>query len=53
VLALDKLQEADRALFMAAAAPGQLAKTVPTLTEPHGSWVDPIEREWARRYGQG
>jgi putative thiamine transport system substrate-binding protein len=53
VLALDKLPAADRALFTGAAAPGQLARTAPTLPEPHGSWVDPIEREWARRYGQG
>ncbi|MDH4059971.1 MAG: ABC transporter substrate-binding protein [Aquincola sp.] len=53
VLALDKLSATDRALFTAAAARGQLAKTAPTLPEPHGSWVDPIEREWARRHGQG
>jgi putative thiamine transport system substrate-binding protein len=53
VLALDKLSAADRELFSAAAAPGQVAKTAPVILEPHGSWVDPIEREWARRYGQG
>jgi putative thiamine transport system substrate-binding protein len=52
VLALDKLSTADRALFTSSAAPGQVARPAPTLPEPHGSWVDPIEREWARRYGQ-
>jgi putative thiamine transport system substrate-binding protein len=51
VLAPDKLSAADRALFTASAAPGQLARTAPVILEPHGSWVDPIEREWARRYG--
>jgi putative thiamine transport system substrate-binding protein len=53
VLAIDKLAAADRTLFAAGAAPGQLAKNAPTIPEPHGSWVDPIEREWTRRYGQG
>jgi putative thiamine transport system substrate-binding protein len=52
VLALDKLSAADRAQFTAGAAPGQVAQPAPTLPEPHGSWVDPIEREWAKRYGQ-
>jgi putative thiamine transport system substrate-binding protein len=52
VLALEKLGAADRALFSAAAAPGQVARPAPVLPEPHGSWVDPIEREWTRRYGQ-
>ncbi len=52
VLALDKLSAADRALFAAGAAPGQLTRRPRRRSpEPHGSWVDPIEREWARRYG--
>jgi putative thiamine transport system substrate-binding protein len=50
VLAIDRLPAAERALFTATAAPGQLAKTAPVILEPHGSWVDPIEREWVRRY---
>jgi putative thiamine transport system substrate-binding protein len=50
VLSLDKLSAAERALFTGAAAPGQLARSAPVILEPHGSWVDPIEREWARRY---
>jgi len=53
VLALDKLSAAERALFTGTAAPGQVGNAAPTLPEPHGSWVDPIEREWTRRYGQG
>jgi putative thiamine transport system substrate-binding protein len=53
VLALDKLAAAERALFSASAAPGQLTRAAPVILEPHGSWVDPIEREWARRYGAG
>ena len=52
VLAPEKLSAADRALFSAAAAPGQVTRPAPVLPEPHGSWVDPIEREWTRRYGQ-
>ncbi|HET9977820.1 MAG TPA: ABC transporter substrate-binding protein [Burkholderiaceae bacterium] len=50
VLALDKLSPADRARFGANPAPGQVKAFAPVLREPHGSWVDPIEREWARRY---
>jgi putative thiamine transport system substrate-binding protein len=53
VLAVDKLPAQERALFAAAAAPGQVAKPAPVILEPHGTWVDPIEREWARRYGRG
>lgn len=51
VLALDKLSAAERALFAAGSAPGQVLSPAPPLPEPHGSWVDPIEREWTRRYG--
>lgn len=50
VLALDKLSAAERALFAGSAAPGQVKHSAPAIPEPHGSWVDPIEREWARRY---
>jgi putative thiamine transport system substrate-binding protein len=54
VLALDKLAPAERALFAAAAsAPGTVQRPAPVILEPHGSWVEPIEREWTRRYGQG
>jgi putative thiamine transport system substrate-binding protein len=50
VLALDKLSEAERALFAGTATPGQVRQSAPAIPEPHGSWVDPIEREWTRRY---
>ncbi len=53
VLAVSKLSASDRALFAGGAAPGQLKASAPAIPEPHGSWVDPIEREWTRRYGQG
>jgi putative thiamine transport system substrate-binding protein len=51
VLALDRLPRAERALFAAGAHPGQVATPAPVMLEPHGSWVDPLEREWQRRYG--
>jgi putative thiamine transport system substrate-binding protein len=51
VLALDKLPPPERARFAAKALPGQVDKVMPTLPEPHGSWVQPLEREWLKRYG--
>ncbi len=50
VLALDKLPAGERARFAAAPSPGQVELAAPTIPEPHGSWVDPIEKEWLRRY---
>lgn len=32
-------------------APGALAEAVPTLPEPHASWVEALEAEWLKRYG--
>lgn len=52
VLALDKLPAVERARFGNKVVPGQVVQTMPTLPEPHGSWVDPLEKEWLRRYGQ-
>ena len=52
VLDVGKLPPAERARFAAKALPGQVEKVMPTLPEPHGSWVQPLEREWLRRYGQ-
>jgi putative thiamine transport system substrate-binding protein len=52
VLAVDRLSAADRARFATKPWPGQLEATAPVILEPHGSWVDPLEREWLRRYGQ-
>ncbi len=52
VLALGKLGEAERQRFGTAPQPGQIAKFAPVLLEPHGSWVEPLEREWLRLYGR-
>jgi putative thiamine transport system substrate-binding protein len=52
VLALDKLSPEQRATFVDnARAPGSVRQPAPTWPEPHGSWVDPLEKEWLRRYG--
>jgi len=51
VLSVDKLPAAERARFAGAALPGQVEQVMPTIPEPHGSWVDPLEREWLKRYG--
>lgn len=32
-------------------APGALTEAVPTLPEPHASWVEVLEAEWLKRYG--
>jgi len=52
VLAVDRLPAVDKALFTQATMAGVVAKSAPALPEPHASWVDAIEREWTRRYGQ-
>jgi putative thiamine transport system substrate-binding protein len=51
VLSTSKMSPQDAALFSTARAPGQVDKFAPVIPEPHGSWVDPIEKEWLRRYG--
>ena len=51
VLAVDKLPAAQRAWFQSATLPGQLQTFSPAIPEPHATWVDPLEKEWARRYG--
>jgi putative thiamine transport system substrate-binding protein len=51
VLAPGKMPAADAARFTASAATGQVERFAPVIPEPHGSWVDPIEKEWLRRYG--
>jgi putative thiamine transport system substrate-binding protein len=52
VLAVERLPAAERALFTQALVPGLVMQPAPAWPEPHASWVDPIEREWLRRYGQ-
>ena len=51
VLALDKLSTSQKTAFAAKPLAGQLAQYAPTLSEPHGSWVEAIEKEWLKRYG--
>ena len=51
VLALAQLDAAQRVAFSSGQMPGQLDQSAPVIPEPHGSWVDPLEREWLRRYG--
>ena len=51
VLAVDKLPAAQRAWFQSATLPGQLQTFASAIPEPHASWVDALEKEWARRYG--
>jgi putative thiamine transport system substrate-binding protein len=51
VLDLAKLPPAERALFPSQPLPGQVAVTAPTLPEPHAAWVEPVEKEWTKRYG--
>jgi putative thiamine transport system substrate-binding protein len=54
VLALDKLDDSDRAAFdaidlgVATLKPDELG---PAIDEPHPSWMDRLEIEWKRRYG--
>jgi len=52
VLALERLPPVERARFSTKPWPGQVESFAPVILEPHGSWVDPLEREWLRRYGQ-
>ena len=51
VLNVAALPAADKALFTAGAKPGQVINPTPTWSEPHGSWVEPLEKEWLKRYG--
>ena len=51
VLALDRLSGPEKAFFPSRLLPGQLGRSAPVLAEPHASWVDPLEKEWIRRYG--
>lgn len=52
VLAMEKLSADQRQRFTTALQPGQVEHPAVALLEPHGSWVEPLEREWLRRYGQ-
>jgi putative thiamine transport system substrate-binding protein len=50
VLDVAKLPATSQALIRQK-APGALAESVPTLPEPHASWVEALEAEWLKRYG--
>ncbi len=50
VLDLVKIPAALQAT-MRARPPGALVEAVPTLAEPHASWVEALEAEWLKRYG--
>ena len=50
VLDISKLAPASQALIRKKAA-GALGEAVPTLPEPHASWVEALEAEWLKRYG--
>lgn len=50
VLDLKRLPAPERALFPGRPLPGQVAQGAPTLPEPHAAWVEPLEKEWIRRY---
>lgn len=51
VLALSKLSARDQSLFIGKSAAGQVHNAAPAIPEPHGSWVEPLEKEWLKRYG--
>jgi putative thiamine transport system substrate-binding protein len=51
VLNVAGLPTGEKTLFASAALPGQVVQTAPTWSEPHGSWVEPLEKEWLKRYG--
>ncbi|MGL6072439.1 ABC transporter substrate-binding protein [Craterilacuibacter sp.] len=51
VLDAAKLPAAQQAALLKR-APGSLPASVRALPEPHASWVDALEKEWLRRYGQ-
>jgi putative thiamine transport system substrate-binding protein len=52
VLALEKLTLEQRALFGdASKVAGAVHQPRRVIAEPHGSWVDPLEQAWLRRYG--
>ena len=53
VLDLARLPAPERALFQSTPLPGAVSRTAPALPEPHASWVEPVEKEWIRRYGSG
>lgn len=52
VLDVARLPAEQKILFTGSLMPGQVLKSAPTWSEPHGSWVEPLEKAWLKRYGQ-
>lgn len=52
VLSAEQLSSPERAAFSTASVPGSVTAPAPPLDEPHASWVQAIEQEWLKRYGQ-
>ncbi|WP_020560503.1 ABC transporter substrate-binding protein [Thiofilum flexile] len=50
VLDISKLTPEQQAM-MTSQAKGALTEKIPTLPEPHASWVEALEAEWLKRYG--
>jgi putative thiamine transport system substrate-binding protein len=51
VLAVHRLASAEQQWFAGATVPGQVRHAAPALPEPHGSWMEPLEQAWLKRYG--
>jgi putative thiamine transport system substrate-binding protein len=51
VLAVSRLDTAVQKLFSGKTVPGQVQMAAPAIPEPHGSWVEPLEKEWLKRFG--
>jgi putative thiamine transport system substrate-binding protein len=51
VLDIRRLAPTEQLPFKTKVQAGQLSASAPALPEPHGSWVQPLEQEWLRRYG--
>ncbi len=50
VLAVQRLGAQEQKLFAGKSVPGQVHNAAPAIPEPHGSWVEPLEKEWLVRY---
>jgi putative thiamine transport system substrate-binding protein len=51
VLAVKRLGAQEQLLFAGKSVPGQVHNASPAIPEPHGSWVEPLEKEWLARSG--
>jgi putative thiamine transport system substrate-binding protein len=51
VLAVQRLGAQEQKLFAGKHVPGQVHNAAPAIPEPHGSWVEPLEKGWLARYG--